>query len=111
MEIRPEDYLDLSGYDMHRPAAVRPLGEPAPAQEQQPQTIDEVAQALHQAERRGDHGAVGLLSAQLDDLLAGTPAEAPVATQEEPKEEVDPETTEEVEEPSESFTESEFNKD
>ena len=44
--------------------------------------MDSVHQALIDAERRGDYGRVGILSAQLDDMLSQVPVSAPDSTQE-----------------------------
>ena len=77
MEVTPEMYLNLDNFEMHGPSSIRPQGEPEPAPQQQPQTVDEIATALRKAELAGDHAGVQLLSVQLDDALAGVPAAAP----------------------------------
>ena len=74
MEIKPEDYLNLDSLDMYGPASIRFKGEEAPAPSPTPTTVDGVAAALREAQLRGDHGAIGLLSIQLDDLVNNTPA-------------------------------------
>lgn len=70
MEITPDQYLDLSNVDMFGPSSIKPLGYQQPAPAPAPTTVDEVAAALRQAQLNGDHGAIGLLSVQLDDLVA-----------------------------------------
>ena len=81
IRIEPSDYLNLDSLEMHGPSSIRMKDEaesaPTPSS---PKTIDEVAAALRQAQLRGDHGQIGVLSVQLDDMLAGTssaPTEAP----------------------------------
>lgn len=74
MEITPDQYLNLDNVEMYGPSSIRLANEPAPVAETQPTTVDEVATALRQAQQRGDHGAIGLLSAQLDSLVANSSA-------------------------------------
>ena len=112
MQINPEDYLNLDDVEMYGPSSIRFKGEETAPEVPSPSTIEEVAQALRQAQLQGNHAQIGVLSCQLDDLLAGeTPAKAPESVSEEPKEEVDPETPEEAEEaPQSDFKDSDFNK-
>lgn len=110
----PEDYLDLDSLELLGPSAVSlKSDQPAPLAAPEPQTIDDVANALRQAQLRGDQGQIGVLSLQLDDMLSGKPSEAPVSPQEQPKEVVDTNTPEADEEPSEEqpeLLESDFNR-
>ena len=114
IRIEPSDYLDISDVEMYGPSSIRMKGEEAPAPTPNPQTVDEVAAALRQAQLRGDHGQVGILSVQLDELVAGTssappeaPEDAPVASEDDKPQE----DTEEVEEaPQSDFKDSDFNK-
>ncbi len=82
MRIEPSDYLDLDSAELLGPSAVRLKGEEAPAPSPVPNTLDEVASALRQAQLQGDQGQIGLLSVQLDQLLNQT---APTTTQKAPQ--------------------------
>jgi len=107
----PEDYLNLDNLELLGPGAVSlKSDQPAVLAAPEPQSIEDVANALRQAQLRGDQGQIGILSIQLDDMLSGTPSAAPVSHQEQPKEVVDTNTPEEIEEPSESILESDFNR-
>jgi len=77
MRIEPSDYLDLDSVDLLGPSAIKFKGEEAPAPSPAPSSVDEVAAALREAQLRGDHGQIGILSVQLDDLVAGTPSPSP----------------------------------
>lgn len=113
MEITPEMYLNLDGLEMHGPSSIRRADEPAPVADAQPTSVDEVADALYQAQRRGDHAQVGLLSAQLDGLVQGlsTAPQEPVVANDPTTPEETLEPSEELTEPSEdTYTESDFNR-
>ena len=113
MRIEPSDYLDLDSVELHGPSAIRFKGEEAPTPTPVPTSIDEVASALRQAQQQGDHGQIGLLSVQLDQLLNQT---APTPTQTAPQQPEQEEVTDssgEEQEPSEEPVElldSDFNR-
>ena len=107
MQINPEDYLNLDNLEMHGPSSVTIKGEKVAEPSPAPSTIDEVAQALRQAQLDGKHGEVGILSARLDEMLLGDLSEAPEASKQEVAEE---ETSEEKESSTDDFKDSAFNK-
>ena len=82
MQINPEDYLPVDDYVLRGPSALQAPSQPASPVSQEPASLDSVHQALMAAERRGDYGQVGILSAQLDDLLSQVPTTAPSSSQE-----------------------------
>lgn len=113
MEIKPEDFLDLSNLEMYGPSSVRFKGEVAPTPSPTPTSLDEVATALRQAQLKGDHGQIGILSNQLDQLVNQT---ATTTTQQAPQqlegEEVDKGSgeTDEASEDAPELLESDFNR-
>ncbi len=112
MRIEPSDYLDLDSVELHGPSAIRFKGEEAPAPSPAPTTVDGVAAALREAQLRGDHGQIGILSVQLDDLIAGAPSPSSKAPQEPVAEETIDSSGEQLE-PSEDapeLLESDFNR-
>ena len=113
MEITPEMYLNVGDVELRGPSAIRTFGEAEPVAAPAPATLEEVTSALRQAQLRGDTAAVGLLSAQQDDLINGVYT----APEEQPTQNDTTPTEEEVEAPEadpeaspEGFTESAFNK-
>ena len=97
MEVKPEDYLNLDTLELYGPDAVKPQAAPVAANTN---TLESIQQSLFQAQRNGDNAAIGLLSSQLDSLLAATTTspdvapEAPQAPEDKPEDDLSQEDLE-----------------